>query len=507
MNSQATWRSVLRAAGQQYRNQSGMGFLYGLVGVLAVGLLALAAWSPVPGSGLVVALLAIGVLGMIMVGAWFALVANLLLQNHPHVARLVPGHVATLRRAFAVAWLLLTGVAVAGIWMLLATVGAKLGWSVGAGILAADGAGLVLLIVAWATRGTLIGMLVAIAFAASTYWMDTAVASIARASMCAVVQASPAAAVSGAVIALLAAAALTTRMLFQTGGNRHEANYRLRLWFRAAQSGGGLTQEQWRAVSGVGAALVYLPGRLYRRSLQQGREQREGSVLARATLGLGPALHWTGLLGDLMLAGVLWVPLTLWSIYGSTQSKGVFAIDYGVAVGAAFFALGVVTRARAALYATRREQALLMLLPGMPRGGLLNRQLALRLLAAFAGSWIAGIVVVLAVVPRLAETASWPVVIAFAALPTCVLLWQDWSRARPPTAGSAVLPILVAALPAGCVIALQVWLGIGIWPFALCFAVAMLVLLASRWRVLSDAPSAFPLGRLHHVALPSAKPK
>jgi hypothetical protein len=53
---------------------------------------------------------ALAVLGLVLLAAWPMLVSNLLLQNDPHCARLVPGHTRVLRQA---AWVV-AGVLVAG---------------------------------------------------------------------------------------------------------------------------------------------------------------------------------------------------------------------------------------------------------------------------------------------------------------------------------------------------------------------------------------------------------
>ncbi len=493
MNGRATSRSVLRAAWQQYRNVSGMGFLYVLGGVLTVGLLAVAVW--VPSGGLLAKILGLSVLSVFVLCAWTLLVSTLLLQNHPHVARLVPGHMAALRRVLTGAWLLFTGLV------------AIIGWGFGHGLAAAVGAGLGLLLWAWILRAPLFALLCAFVVAGCSFWAANHAYVLTHSSAWKVVEKHPEAVVAGVLVATLTVAALTVGGLFQAGGARHVANYRARVRMLAAQFGAGMTQEQWRGVGGLGAVLAYLPDLLYRRSLKRSCELGGGTVLDRAALGLGPTLHWTGQVGFLVFLGVFWAVLSLpMTGFGTLSAASQTSVNSGIAYGSAFFAIGVAMRSSAAMYATRREQALLMLLPGMPRGGVLNRQLALRLLALFLGSWTMTIVVVLAVTSRLVGTADWPVIVAFAVLPAGIPLWRDWSRAPPPTAGSSNLPLLIVMLLAPCGIALQVWQALSIWLVAAVFTGVALVLLAWRWRVLSNAPSAFPVGRLHEEgALRSAR--
>ncbi|HEY8977069.1 MAG TPA: hypothetical protein VIN75_22830, partial [Burkholderiaceae bacterium] len=52
--------------------------------------------------------------GALVVAAWAMLVGNVLQQNHPTMARLVPGHVVRLRAALVAAWALLVLAAAAG---------------------------------------------------------------------------------------------------------------------------------------------------------------------------------------------------------------------------------------------------------------------------------------------------------------------------------------------------------------------------------------------------------
>jgi hypothetical protein len=223
--------------------------------------------------------------------------------------------------------------------------------------------------------------------------------------------------------------------------------------------------------------------------------RRKGAVFPRALLGLGPTIHWTGQLGQLLAFGGVAsaVMLVLWQASAGTNSIPVAA--WGLSAGMLTFAVNVALQARAAIHGTRREQALMMLLPGMPRGRALNTALARRLSVQFICSWALAVVACTAIVPLGTQESGWFAIYAAGCLPIGALLWTDWSRARAPTAISRVAPLLVVMPLTLGAMAAQAWMGVAAWISVLGFVVAAVLLVAWRaWR-LRDAPSAFPAGR------------
>lgn len=144
--------------------------------------------------------------------------------------------------------------------------------------------------------------------------------------------------------------------------------------------------------------------------------------------------------------------------------------------------MGILAQWPAMLWATRREQALLRLLPGTPQGVALNRWLALQLSGLQA----------LTAAPFLVLS------------PLAVLtLWRDWPRLGAPQGvfSTAMLPVI-----AGVTAAAYAWVTgscQGAGPLALRVLPLWLALAAWRWRVLGSKPAAWPVGRLAKAPSPT----
>ncbi|MEP6874876.1 MAG: hypothetical protein ABI887_10970 [Burkholderiales bacterium] len=477
MNAAAPWMRVLLAPWQQRRNQGAMWpwlLILGVVGVPALACLA------TPTSNLVRAV-ALNVLAMPLAGGWIWVLLNLMKQNHPTAARLVPGQLRTLRCVLFGAWLGFTGL------------GVLLGAAVGHPWAAAAGTALLLTLLMWLVRVPILGVFFWLVPASATHWAHTPVAESALRSLYAAWQGQPDRIVLTGAVTLLAAAGLTPFVL-RAGGSRHAQAYRRRVWQFASMPAGAAGRTSWHG-SVLSAWLGHGTSGLYRRWLATVGTQRSGPMLPRALLGLGPAIHWTGQLGQLLTFGgaAALVMFALWQANVDTSSIPVAA--WGLSAGVLTFAVNVALQARAAIHGTRREQALMMLLPGMPRGRALNRGLARRLSAQFITSWALGVLACVAVLP-LGDHLAWFAIYAAACLPLGALLWTDWSTLKPPTATSAVAPLMVVMPLALGAMAAQAWMDVPAWTCVLVFVVAAVWLVVWRaWR-LADAPSAFPAGRL-----------
>jgi hypothetical protein len=473
MNAAAPWTRVLLAPWQQRRNQGSM-WLFGLL-LVVVGLIVLGVAAILPARA--AAVLVVVVLSVPLFGGWSLLVLGLLHQNHPNTARLVPGQLRTLRCVLFVAWLVLT---------LLA---ALVGWAFGHPWSLAAGAALLLLLLMWVVRFPVLGLFLSPALALSVQWVHAPVVEAALRSFS---EAGQGLALT-AIPALLAGASASSFLLLQGGGAKHAQAYGRRAKQLAALRTGGGSPAFWRAGGSVlgrwfgnSAASVYQPW------LAHVSTRRTGAVLPRALLALGPTIHWTGLVGLLPGLGavVAVVMFILWQIDAATDSVAA----WGLSIGVLTFAVNAAIQARAAIHATRREQALMMLLPGMPRGRALNRALAQHLSLQFIISWALGVLVCALLFP-LREQLAWFAIYAAACLPLGALLWTDWSRVKAPTAASAVAPLLLVMLLALVAIALQAWAGVPAWACVLVFVAAAVLLMARRAQRVTDAPSAFPAGR------------
>lgn len=227
------------------------------------------------------------------------------------------------------------------------------------------------------------------------------------------------------------------------------------------------------------------------------------SALARAELALGADNHWT-MLGNyalLLLAGL--AVLALWleasTLAAWRHPQGVI----GPAVGMMCALLSPMLSRPAALYARRRELALLMLVPGMPRGAALNQGLARRLMLQYLASWLLACLALLPLVWGMTG-ASTVLTFMLALAPSGLLLWRDWSRLSPPSPHGQLLWTLAMLLPGLLTLLALQW-----WPapwVGLSLLLAALTWGSWRWRALAAYPAAFPVGRRAEFKPPSPAP-
>ena len=233
------------------------------------------------------------------------------------------------------------------------------------------------------------------------------------------------------------------------------------------------------------------------------------STQGRMALGLGPAAHWT--------SAVLGVVITLAAVpVGMLVAKGLgvyyprFIHDglptllASAALGGMFGVMSPALQVHARMYQTRREQALLALLPGMPRSGELSRRLSLRLTTQFLLAWCGGVVfmVVLDIIRQridpatLASSIAWTVCLSLGMLVLVTFQWRPWARLRAPTALNGLSPAL-AGTGVGALVAAGHQTGwVSFEASALVITLAALAWCGWRWRRMGSEPVAFPIGRL-----------
>nr|WP_315489793.1 hypothetical protein [uncultured Rhodoferax sp.] len=227
------------------------------------------------------------------------------------------------------------------------------------------------------------------------------------------------------------------------------------------------------------------------------------SVLARALVVLQVKTHWIRLLANtLVVSGVFYLVLIQMNASSGRDWRELLAESVMIALVA--LVLIPVTHVGAVqllgLHSTRREQALLMLLPGMPQGTELNGRIARALLTQFMVTWclcMAAVALVEWFAPAPLGYAIW----VSAAFPSCLWLTRDLSALSKPSSNhmvaSGLLMVLcgIAAtilLPrAPMVIADHRYIAAGVL-----FVVPTLLALGWRWRKLQAFPPAFPVGRL-----------
>lgn len=432
----------------------------------------------------------VGVAALLVAG-WAMLVGNVMQQNHPTLARLVPRHVAQLRLALLVAWAL-ASLAAAGLPGF--AFGAPLAWACGVAALLALlaaalrwpllwlGAIASPFLVGWLTRRFGAGQ---VADALWGQWRGHEVLAT--------------------CVVVTAGASVLVGMV-RGGGTRHMAAYetrrRLSKALMSSQAlGGGAVPACSRYAWITGLATN---GRAYAWWMDRLLARPGSPVMARLLVGLGPATHWTTRIFQ-----------AFWFLAVSAAMCGLVSLFVGgdmfayVLPWLAFSVLtGLITPALQAvpqLQQTRREQALLVLLPGVPRGPRLNRWLAwqmsvsfvLAALLAFVTAWaLDGAAGMLR--PGLSANATGGMTFGLAAalLPQVAWQWRRWARLPGASGGVAQIPTIAPILLGLALMALHVTTGVGYVDAGVVLAAAALAWCAWRWWRMGAEPTAFPVGRL-----------
>ena len=474
---------ILASPIQQWRNA---GSLWGAAAVLALcaaAPLIFMVWSLVADPWQVTRLRREAVasgcvaVSVLLIAGWSMLVGNVLRQNRPAMARLVPGHVARLRAALLVAWVLAVLAIMAGPGSLLHQ---PLAWACGAAgglaLLAAMFRWPALLLVVVALGTLLLGVVdsgLPHALAASwrrDAWLFTAIVVTAGAL---------------ALVAIVSEGGRGPRALYDVGqafGRRFAKPVRPGCGGRAGD---------------VSVVYAWWMARLLAR--------RDSPAESRLLLGFGAAVHWTTRIRDAAMftvvgGGVCSVVVGV-SAYLGRDVRGAFPwLAFSLLTGACTPAL----QAAARLYRTRREQALLVLLPGVPRGARLNRWLSWQMSVLFLISALWGLALAGAL-DFLVETLSPGLVarsggdmtaaIAVALLPQVAWQWRSWAR-LPGASGKEFLPSLAPFLLGTAAFVLHLWAGLGYVPMGIAFAAVAVAYCAWRWWRMGSEPTAMPIGRL-----------
>ncbi len=343
------WLVALRS----WRSQA----LWGLVGAAVV--LAVLVATRQAGQGHWLAAVFAVVVGAVL---WCNFVVALQRLNLPRTAHLVPGHLLALRRLLLAGWLAATGLC-AGLIVASQGLPSSGGLPVWAPVL---GPGLVLL--AWTMRWPWLWLLLFLASVlvgrTGAGWLTEAVRGLS-----ATLSAQP---VTG-TLALLALGVVGLWPVLPQAGNFLHSGAPARpapQWW-----------QRWAALGRRGVTAVY-------RGWLQRLVSRPSAVMARWLLVLGPAAHWS----TQALVAVVAALLAL-AVVAVLAGFGIRVADLpperfvGATVGLMAFALSPLLERRAALQRTRREQALLALAPGVPRGAAWRRALGAWLLLQLWLAW------------------------------------------------------------------------------------------------------------------------
>ncbi|MDC8785670.1 hypothetical protein [Roseateles koreensis] len=393
------YRSILLTVWQQHRNLGPRWLLPGLLSGMVLIALTL---SFLQGSAALVPRLLGGFSGIGLLTLWCVLFASLRQQNHPIRAHLLPAHLPRLR-GVAAGSMLLTG-SVIGLLLSVSVrenFGEALAWSLGAGLL--------MLLIAACMRWIRLSLLIWLGVATAGWWTATTPWRTLWQGLQTWYTTQPA---SLALVAVLVLPWCVTRLL-QAGGAAHFESYR--------------QQERARALL-----------------LQQaGGSKYNPKLFGPLAFGLWRAFTW---------------PSPLWNWQQAWQ-HGTLGIQLTIGGSAINPLLGLAAN----LHRNRREQTLLMLLPGMPRGTALNTQMARRVLIQFFAQWGGAFLLVLWIVRQSGGaplTSFNGLHVLLASLPLCGLLLRDGSRLPAPSSNfwGLVFPALI--LLSALLAALQSW-GVG----------------------------------------------
>jgi len=429
------------------------------------------------------------VAGMWGLGGWAMLVLNVFPQNHPTFARLVPHHAVRLRATLLCAW---------GALLVFAAAGSA---ACGLPVLACTtGVAATLVVVAAALRWPLLWMLgcfapfVGQSFAQSTWVQETlaAVATIWTAWHWAI-----AGTMAAGSVAFLAA-------LVRQGDARHVASYRsrrnsdLRFSLRAA----GMVS--LTPPDGAAGIVARADGSAYHAWMRHVLARPASSPMVRVQLGLGPSAHWTTrATGALVTFGICAVMVALFRF--TALAPFLTGTLGGLSIGVVAGIIVPTMQSQAKLYQTRREQALLMLLPGVPRQGRLNRWLSGQLTLEFVASWVAALMLASlldAMALAMVDPHARPLVgdgramIQVALIPLVAFSWRSWARVSAPTALNAMWPYLLGAVLTAATWGVHRATGLDYTGIGAVYVLLALAWFAVRWRRMANEPSAFPVGRV-----------
>ena len=490
-------RRILAAPWHQRRNRDGLWVVALIVVLCASGPIALYAWSLCVDADLAgnlrhsaASTLRIALVTL-MVGWWAVVVANVLEQNHPVLARLAPRHPARLRGA-----LLALGTAM--------SVFAGLIFYGTADVLAvAAAAALVLAVLAASVRWPMLWVTASVV----PYLVVIAVPSARLPELADLLRTQWQAQRFTLAAMLVVAAALLLAALIQDGGARHAASYESRrtrmLRFQARSRGERPTGGGTR---GFFDGVLNAP---YHAWLRRTLARRASTPWSRAMLGLGPGVHWTGAataIGGTAVAVVAGIVLAKGvALVFPVVDAFVPVMLRSVAIGAMFGLVSPALQVHQRLVQTRREQALLALLPGVPRHAALNRRLGWQMTAQFFLLWLGGLALMVAF-SALATRLGPPAVelsygdaralMVIGTLPLVALQWRRWARLAPPSSMNAIGPTLLGGLIAAVAEAGQLAGWFELSSAGIAVALGALAWCALRWWRMGTEPGAFPMGRL-----------
>lgn len=343
MNAVAMHAALLRQPWQQRRHARRWWLVVATPLLLALPPLAIAALRSI---GLVSLLASLGIVWLTWL--WWMQAEGLFEQNRPALARLVPGHAAALRLSLLLQAALVTAAAVALLGLALGTPLRWL-WLVAPLVVA----------LAWLAREPWLWLPFGIV---SPLLGELRTLSLQLSGLPLATQAL-----------LLAAMAAVLALGVGQGGVLHRgADARQGRWQRSAKALGegrpAPVAAQGR-LSRAAQGLFAWPMRLWRRRVLEAGAH--APLLVRLDMGLDSGGRWTQLLwiGVLVLLVTVAILAKVSLQYGVGARQLVDAGRFGLGIGVFSVIAGALHGRLGQLWGRRREQALLVLLPGAPAGG------------------------------------------------------------------------------------------------------------------------------------------
>lgn len=293
--------------------------------------------------------------------------------------------------------------------------------------------------------------------------------------------------------------------VFQDGGPAHAHRWARVSRMRAMmsmQSSGRAALPEGRMASAF-SSVFYWGRPLWRDHLLRNARPTPASAMARAEFAALRGLHWSSSgASALMVLGLLLAAeaAVLFGLAPGRAEQVLQGALPGVGLGMMCSLLGPSLGIAMSLHQTRREQGLLLLLPGVPRGAMLNRMLARRQMATFLMVWGVGVVAITLLISL--TPGGWASTLpqtglhfAAASLPFGLLVWRDWSRQGLPSGQHVALLTLAVILLMGAITGLGVLLKVSAWTMLGVSALVTAALAAWRWRVVTRMVPFWPVGR------------
>jgi hypothetical protein len=290
--------------------------------------------------------------------------------------------------------------------------------------------------------------------------------------------------------------------LFGKADQAHAQAYARREKFRQLATAGAAAQKPALAAYGrwgemLGSPFQHTADAWMAHLLRQAKyhaKPHAGSVMARAQVVLFGNHHWVRQLAGLVVLQLVVLLGFVWANSTTSLAQALVASHASISIGLVGIITAAVIGIRSVVWGSRREQALLVLLPGMPQGRALNQALARQQIKHYLLMWAASL-------PAFAGLAYWaqaPQVwgIAAAALPLAALLWRDVSRLRAPSPEGGMWLYLLSMAVALLMMLLLRWQPLLLVPAVVCLLAVTAAMLTWRWRRVSQWPQALPAGRL-----------